>query len=244
VVDAAHFGAEQSRASLGVALREADRLAARQREIQVAASFPSGTTARGQYDYGLVGTLVLFMFITAISGGALLVDARRRGVVARLLATELRSRSLLVAEVLSRYVTVLVQAGIVLIFGTVLFGIHWGPPLPVALVVGMYGLVGAAAGIAVGVIARTFEQAIIFGTVSAIGLGMLGGCLWPLRVAPPALRSLARFTPQHWAIDGLLRLVDRSSGLPGIGTSLLVLAGFAVAIMALSARRLRHVATL
>ena len=242
VVQAARFATAQSSASLASSLAEADRLAEQQRQIQVDARYPEGTVPRGQYDYGVVGTLVLFMFITAVSGGALLVDARRRGLTGRLVATELRPGTVLVAEVLSRYVTVLIQAAIVVAFGALLFDIRWGPPGLVAVVIAVYALVGAAAGIAVGVVARTFEQAILFGSVGAVTLGMLGGCLWPLELTPPALRALARFTPQHWAIESLLRLVGRSSPQAGLGTGLFVLGAFAAVAMAGAAVRLRKVA--
>lgn len=244
VVAAARFGAEQAGVSVEAALPEADRLSGRQQRIGIEASYPSGTAERGQYDYGLVGILVLFMFITGVSSGAVLVDSRRRGLVGRMLATELRPGALMIAEAAGRYLTTLVQAAIVLVGGAVVFGIHWGPPVPVAAVVALYGLVGAGAGILVGAVSRTYEQAIIFGTVGAIGMGMLGGCMWPLRLAPPALRSLAWLTPQHWAVDGLLRLVNRSSARPGIGAVILVLGGFAVAFVALAASRLRRVAVL
>ncbi|HZQ26406.1 MAG TPA: ABC transporter permease [Acidimicrobiales bacterium] len=242
VVQAAQFAAAQSGVPLADAQREADRLSAAQRQIQVQARFPSGTTERGQYDYGSVGMLVLFMFVTAVSSGAMLVDNRRRGLTARLLATELWPGSLMVGEALSRYVTIVLQAGVVLLGGSLIFGVRWGPIVPVAAVVALYALVGAAAGIVVGVLVRTFEQAIVFGTVGAIGLGMLGGCLWPLRLSPPALRALARLTPQHWAIDALLRLVNRSSGAPGIGAALLALGGFAFVMVAVAAGRLRRMA--
>src|SRR5581483_7741682 len=211
-------------------------------QIQVQARFPSGTTERGQYDYGSVGMLVLFMFVTAVSSGAMLVDNRRRGLTARLLATELWPGSLMVGEALSRYVTIVLQAGVVLLGGSLIFGVRWGPIVPVAAVVALYALVGAAAGIVVGVLVRTFEQAIVFGTVGAIGVGMLGGCLWPLRLSPAALRALARLTPQHWAIDALLRLVNRSSGAPGIVAALLALGGLVFVMVAVAAGRLRRMA--
>jgi ABC-2 type transport system permease protein len=65
----------------------------------------------------------------------------------------------------------------------------------------------------------------------------------PIEVFPPAMRTVAQFTPHAWAIDAFAELVRRDGGLVDILPNLGVLLAFAAALMMLGTWRLHRVLT-
>jgi ABC-type multidrug transport system permease subunit len=60
-----------------------------------------------------------------------------------------------------------------------------------------------ALGLLFGVLFRTEQQVNGFGILATMVLAALGGCWWPLDVAPQTFKTIALFTPSYWAIQGL-----------------------------------------
>jgi len=124
--------------------------------------------------------------------------------------------------------------------GAALFGVHWGPVIPSMTLVVVWALVGCGIGMLFGTLFRTPEQATAIGPMLGIALGMLGGCMWPLEIVPPFMRTLGHLTPQAWAVDGWVVLLSQGGGLRDIATNLLVLLAFATVFLGLATFRLRR----
>jgi ABC-2 type transport system permease protein len=58
-------------------------------------------------------------------------------------------------------------------------------------------------GLLFGVLFRTEQQVEGMGILTTLLLGTLGGCMWPLEVAPQIFKTIALFTPPYWAIQGI-----------------------------------------
>ena len=43
-------------------------------------------------------------------------------------------------------------------------------------------------------------------------MGMLGGCMWPLEVFPPTVRTIVHILPTTWAMRAMTDLVMRGEG--------------------------------
>jgi linearmycin/streptolysin S transport system permease protein len=112
----------------------------------------------------------------------------------------------------------------------------------VALVV-VFAVVATAVGLLVGSTVGDPEQAQAVGVPIAIALGMLGGCMWPLEIVPPVMRTIGHVSPHAWAMDGWIALVFDREGVAGIATDLAVLAAFAIALGLLARRPLRRALT-
>jgi ABC-2 type transport system permease protein len=193
-----------------------------------------------QFSYTAPSNLVLFVFLTSLAGGGRLVDARRLGITRRVMAAPLRPSTLLLGVGSMRYLTALLQAALVLVVGGVFFGVAWGPPAAVLAIVLVYALVGTGAGLLVGAIAENPDQATAIGIPAAIGMGMLGGCMWPLEIVPGPLRAVGHVVPQAWAMDAFVDLIYNGKGLGGILPALAVLGAYAVALLTLSTVLLRR----
>ncbi|MCZ7527469.1 MAG: ABC transporter permease [Acidimicrobiia bacterium] len=195
------------------------------------------------FNYVTFGQLVLFMFIIALTGAGDLVEARRLGVTRRMLATPTGPGTLIAGEGAGRYAVSITQALFIVVVGAAVFGVAWGDPLGAAAVVATFGLVATGAGLLLGTIARSNEQAVSLGPPLGIALGMLGGCMWPLEIVPAPMRTIGHLTPHAWAVDAFVDLVGRDAGVADIGGKLLVLAGFATVLLLLGVWRLRRAIT-
>ena len=195
----------------------------------------------GQFDEGAWTELVLFLFLTALTGSVAIIETRRLGLSRRMLATPTAPITVIAGETVGRVLISCVQALVIILGSALLFGVSWGAPAGVVAVVILFALVGAGAGIFVGTLFRNEQQASAISLLLGLGLGALGGCMVPLEVFSPVLRRVAHITPQAWANDAFAKLVGHGASIAGILPQLGVLAAYAAALLALAAWRLRRV---
>jgi ABC-2 type transport system permease protein len=124
--------------------------------------------------------------------------------------------------------------------GAVVFGVSWGNPLAALVLVLVWSLVGAGAGMLSGTLYRTPEQATAVGPALGIALAMLGGCMWPLALTTSTMRVVGHFTPQAWAVDAWTALLSRHGTVSSIAGNLGVLTLFAAGFLLLATTRLRR----
>lgn len=115
---------------------------------------------------------------------------------------------MLLSEWSYRLVAALLQAGLIVIVGAVLFGS----------------------------LARTPQQVTALAPPTGIALGMLGGCMWPLEIVGPTMRAVGHVTAHAWAVDALLRVVGAGAGPSDVAVELLALALLAFRRTLLTAR--------
>ena len=182
--------------------------------------------------------LVLFVFITSLGAGAALIESRRLGVTHRMLASPASAPLLLAGEAAARFAIAMAQALIVLIGASLMFGVSWGDPLAITAILALFCLVGTGAAMLFGATLSNAEQASAIAAPLGIALGMLGGALWPLEIVPPFMKTVARAVPHSWAVEALREVSSRGGGIGDILVNLAVLAGFAVALLAVATWRL------
>ena len=135
----------------------------------------------------------------------------------------------------------MLQSGLIVLIGATVFGVSWGNPLAAAVLVVMWALVGAGAGMLSGTLFRTPQQASSIGPAIGLAFGMLGGCMWPLAIVSSTMRTVGHFTPQAWAVDTWTTLLSRAGTISDILRPLAVLAAFAVALLAIAIVRIRRI---
>src|SRR5690606_33080082 len=104
--------------------------------------FPEGTTG---YDVGATGQLVLFVFLTSLTGSAAIIQSRRLGVTTRMLSAPTPVRTILLGEAVARFTIAVTQGVYIMLATVVLFGVEWGNLLASAAILAALGAVGAAA---------------------------------------------------------------------------------------------------
>lgn len=196
-----------------------------------------------QFTHAAMGMLTVFMFLNGAVAGAGLVQTRKLGIGRRALSTPVGAGAFVVGQGGARFLLGLVQAMLLLAFAAMAFGVSWGDPLGILALSVAWALVSAGAGMLVGSVARTEDQAVAVAVPVSIGLGMLGGTMWPLDIVGPTMQTIGHAAPHAWAMDAWYALVNDGAGIVGIGAELAVLLGFALLLAVVSALLLRRTLT-
>jgi ABC-2 type transport system permease protein len=197
----------------------------------------------GQFDLGASSQLFLFTFLTALAGGASLIQTRELGVARRMLATATPTSAVLGGQAAGRIGVALLQAAYIVLASWLLFRVDWGDPLATGAVIVLFCLVAGGAGMLVGATFRNDSQAGGVGVGLGIGLAALGGSMVPLEVLPPGVRAVAHVTPHAWANGAMAEIVRRDGGIGDVALELAVLAAYAALLLALATWRLQRVLT-
>lgn len=241
-VGAARFAATETGAAYEEALPVAEAVSSRTEPINVEVSavgeaiFPADL---GRFDLGAASQLVLFTFLTALTGASALILTRQLGISRRMLSTPTRVGTIVAGEALGRFSTGLLQGAYIMILTLVIFQVNWGDPIGALVLLAALSAVGAGAGMLMGAVFSNDEQAAGIGVVLSLGLAALGGAMLPIELFSPTMQRIAHVTPHAWALDGYAELVRRGGSTLDILPELGVLAAYAVVLLALAAWRLR-----
>lgn len=194
----------------------------------------------GQFEFGASGQLLLFTFLACLGGSATLIQARRLGVVPRMLAGPMTSGELVAGQIIGRWAIALFQGGYLMVATSLIFGVDWGN-LPLALLVLLlFSLVAAGAAILLGTLLENEGAAAGAGIGFGLVLAALGGSMFPLELFPDTMRAISRVTPHAWAYEALAEIQRRGGGLLDVLPQLGVLAAMALALAALGGWSLRR----
>jgi ABC-2 type transport system permease protein len=151
----------------------------------------------------MASMMIFFVFFIGANAAESIVREDQEGTLARLFTTPTARASILGGKYTAVVGTLLIQILVLLLVSSLLFGIRWGRPLPVALLA--LGLIACAAGFGVLLMSfvRTTQQAgPVMGGVLTIG-GMLGGLFTSgIPNLPAAFERVTLVTPQGWALRG------------------------------------------
>ena len=162
------------------------------------------------YQQSIPGTMVMFTLIVLFTGGAAsLTWERRMGLLRRLASSPVSRGAVVCGRWASRLTLGLLQILFAMLIGRVLFHVDWGPhPAIVIAMLFAYGALAATLGILLGNFGRTEAQVIGIGVIASNLLAGLGGCWWPIEIAPPWAQKIAILLPTGWAMDALHKLVS------------------------------------
>jgi len=187
---------------------------------------------------GAQGQLVLFTFLTSLTGASQLILSRQLGVSRRMVSTPTTMPTILVGEALGRFAVALFQAIFIVGATALLFGVTWGDPLGATLVVIAFSLVSAGVAMLIGAVANNAEQASSIGVFAGLGIAAIGGSMVPPEIFPEPMATLSWLTPHRWALDAFRDLVV-GAGVPDIVLQIGVLLAMAVVLLGLATWRLR-----
>ncbi|MBE7325042.1 ABC transporter permease [Nocardioides sp. Y6] len=230
-----------SEAEATEALAEARALAVAPRvEITSTDEFSREFDSLGQFDYGASGQLLLFVFLTTLSGATTMIQARRLGVVRRMLSTPMTSTQLILGSTLGRWALGLFQGAYIMAASSLLFGVQWGNLALAVLVVAVFALVAAGAAMLLGTLVENEGPAVGVAVGGGLVLAALGGSMFPLDLFPETMRRVANAVPHAWGSEAFADLQRRGGGLVDIAPELGVLAAMAAVLLALGAWSLRR----
>ncbi len=201
------------------------------------ASGPNGFTVGAQ------SQLILFVFLTSLTGATELILTRQLGISRRMYATPTSAWTIIAGEGLGRYAYALFQGFFIVTVTAVAFGVDWKDPLATGAIVLVFGLVAAGAAMLIGSVAANPSQAGAIGPALGLMLGLLGGTMVPADVFPETMRTVAHVTPHAWAMDAFRDMLLNDAGVLQILPQLGVLLVFAVVLLGIAVFRFRRLVT-
>ena len=180
----------------------------------------------------IMGAMMIFYaFYTGTASAQSILQEDENGTLPRLFTTPTTQSTILGGKFLAVGLTVLIQMTTLVVFSTLVFGIRWGAPLPVALSVASTVAVSTTMGIFINSLLKSTKQggAVFGGLLTITGMiGMMPVFTQGLTNKPPALEIISLLVPQGWAIRGLFQAVNGESVL----VSVLVLLAVSVVFFA------------
>jgi len=193
--------------------------------------------------------LIFAMFFVVIPVSSIFIIERQQGTLQRLRAMGLPFHLVLAGKLLPFFIVNQVQAVLMVLVGIYLvplFGseaLELPNSLPLLLnwwaVSAAVSLAAVAWALLVASLARTSEQATIFGGVGNILMGAVGGIMVPKFIMPATMQKLAALSPMAWGLEGFHTVMLRHGSFADILPSLAQLLAFAAASL-LAAIWLNH----
>ncbi len=191
-------------------------------------------------DWSVPGYVVMFLFFTAALGAESIVLERRNNTLERLLVVGATRADILGGKFLGGVTRAMVQAVLLWTAGIALFGMNIGrAPAAVLVITAVFVFASAAFGVLLASLVRTPAAAHSAAVLVSLVAAPLGGCWWPLFLAPPWLQDMARITPHAWANAAFLRTLIYGATLPEVLGEVAVIALFGIAFGAVALLRFR-----
>lgn len=194
------------------------------------------------FNFSLPGNLVMYLMMNLlIFGGASVAAERRIGVLKRIATFPVKAGEIVMGKIYGLMLLGIVQIVFFLTVGKFVFGVNLGANLPaVALTLIVFTWVAASLGVLVGCLLTAEDRVVGVCVLAGLLMAALGGCWWPLEVAPSALKVIALCLPTGWALQALHQLISFGSGIGAVVTPLLVLLGFGAVANFTAGRLFRH----
>jgi ABC-2 type transport system permease protein len=180
----------------------------------------TGVRAVSAMQYYAAAMAVMFMLMAALARASGVIHERTSGVLDRMLISPAPRPVIIAGQMLGTAVVLLAQFAVLLAGTTWIYGVDWGPLLPVIAVGAGFAL--AASGLSTAVASLVKEPKTADALVGTVGtlFAALSGAMFPLYGFPPAMKALAKAIPNYWALQAFL---DQMAGL-GAASLLLPLA--------------------
>jgi linearmycin/streptolysin S transport system permease protein len=172
--------------------------------------------------YMAPGMALMFLMYTTSNGGRTILLEQARGTLPRLLVSPTNSAQILIGKVFGIFLTGVLQVLILIVTCSLLFGLHWGDPLGVFVLVLAAVFAATGWGMLLTAIVRTPGQASSIGTALMLTFGILGGSFIQVSILPGWFQLLSKITPNAWGITGFTQLA-MGLKLADLGGTLLAL---------------------
>jgi ABC-2 type transport system permease protein len=187
------------------------------------------------------GQLITWVIIPLLSLSALFAHERAAGTLRRLLITPTHPATLLFGTICGQVAMAMVQMALLVLFGVFAMRLDWERSLAaLALMLLATALVGVALGTMLGTCIRTEGQANGWSIMLGMLMALLGGCWLPFELFPETVRAVVHILPTTWAMQGLMDILVRGQGVPGVWLEASVLLGYTAIFLAVGVWRFRY----
>lgn len=172
----------------------------------------------------------MFFIVVPLAGS--LIRERQTGMLTRLFVMPVSYLTMISGKTISYVIICMVQFVLIMAIGRFVLPVFGAPildvgPSPAALVLITVsaGLAASGSGILLGTVARTYEQASMFGAVSVVICAALGGIMVPVYVMPKIMQGVSVYSPLSWGLRAFQEVFVRGGTVRTVlpDTALMVL---------------------
>jgi ABC-2 type transport system permease protein len=163
------------------------------------------------------------MFFIVVPMGGSLIREKQEGTLLRVMSLPVSYLTILAGKICAYVLVCCIQFTLILAVGKVVLPLLGAPeleigaaPSAIAVVVASAALAAAGYGILLGTIARTYEQASMFGAVSVVIAAAIGGIMVPVYAMPKLMQQISRFSPLAWGQNALVDLFARNGSAQSV----------------------------
>lgn len=209
--------------------------------VSLNARFAGRKPVPSGFNFSLPGNLVMYLMMNLlIFGGASVAAERRNGVIRRFMIHPVVRGEIVMGKIYGLMLLGVVQIVFFLGVGKFALGVNLGANLPaVTLTLLVFAWVAGSLGVLVGSVITAEDRVTGLCVLASLLMAALGGCWWPLEIAPPALKTIALCLPTGWAMKALHQVISFGSGFGEILVPLAVLFGFGAVANYLAAKSFR-----
>lgn len=195
----------------------------------------------GYYDFVLPGLVGMGVMTYGIIGlASTIAGYRQQKILRRIRATPLSPAIFVAALVCAHLVLAVIQAGLILAWGVLLFnGTMAGNLLWVAIFVVLGNLIFLNIGFMVSTRAESAEAASGVGNAVTMPLMFFSGVFFPTSTLPWIMPTLVSFLPLKPMVDGIRAIAVESASITELGPELAQLAAWALVTAVLATRIFR-----
>ncbi|HEX2720162.1 MAG TPA: ABC transporter permease, partial [Candidatus Deferrimicrobium sp.] len=187
----------------------------------------------------------MFFIVVPVSGA--LIRERQSGTFRRLMTMPISLAGLLAGKVIAYLLVCTAQFVLMVAIGTFALpllgtsGLVVGPEWPVVGIIALSAALAATGyGIMVGTLARSYEQASVFGAVSIVIAAALGGVMIPVYVMTRTMQAVSVISPLAWGLNAFQDVFVREGTLRTVGPNLARLMLFSLATLSVAWWSLRR----
>jgi ABC-2 type transport system permease protein len=188
------------------------------------------------------------MFFIVIPFASAMIREKEDGSLSRLMTMPASYGTIMLSKIIIYLVVCFLQFLMIMAMGVYLFPYFGLPALYISgkmaglIVIAVSAALAAIGyGITVGTLARTHQQAAIFGSISVVILAAVGGIWVPIFMMPPFFRWFSGASPLNWGLNGFYDILIRNAALPDVlhYAVKMVIFAFACVMVAIYYHRLR-----
>lgn len=196
----------------------------------------------GRYiDFLVPGLLGMNLMGSGIWGlGFAIVDARKKRLLKRLIATPMHRWQYLASFALSRLTLLFIEVGLLLGFAVLVFGVPVRGSLPLLILICLLSSLSfASLGLLIASRAQTMEGASGLMNLAMLPMWIFSGVFFSASRFPQAIQPLIQALPLTAVINALRANVLRGAGLPAVAPELGIILAWMVVSFALALKLFR-----
>jgi len=204
--------------------------------VQSASLDGTDLTAVDYFLPAFIAAIVMFNGVVSVT--QYVSEFTQRGTLKRLVATPLRKRDWIVANLIQQTLLALALTFVMVVVAALVYGVTAVPgPLAIALVV-VGSIAFSSIGITLGSTIRDSSGAVSLGLAIALPMMFLSGVFWEVELMPATIQQVAEFMPLLYFHRGLRQLMIVET-TEGVVLPFVILGVMAIVFVALAVRTTR-----